>query len=231
MRECENEDLQDALPEFAAGRLAGAERARVAEHVAGCAECAAEVEMLRVARQVITQDAPPADVERIVAMLPAPPQLAQPAPEPAPEPAGRPALVLSGTGTAARAAGSHGKRAARGPGYRPVWSGWRIAAAVSVIAIGGLSVAVLRDLAGAHGDPVTVPAVVATSGAGSAGSIPEADTENIAASDPGLAVGGGLADLSEGEMEGLLKDLDGIEASPSGEPDAAAPALHGVVVQ
>jgi hypothetical protein len=32
-------------------------------------------------------------------------------------------------------------------------------------------------------------------------------------------------------MEGLLKDLDGIEASPSDEPDAAAPALHGVVVQ
>lgn len=49
MRECESEDLQDALPGYAAGRLAGAERTRVEEHVAGCAECAATVEMLRAA--------------------------------------------------------------------------------------------------------------------------------------------------------------------------------------
>lgn len=44
-------------------------------------------------------------------------------------------------------------------------------------------------------------------------------------------MGGGLSDLSDVEMEGLLKDLDGIEASPSDEPDAAAPGLHAAVVQ
>lgn len=219
MRECENEDLQDALPGYAAGRLAGTERTRVEEHVAGCAECAATVEMLRAAHQVMMQDAPRVDVSRIVAALPAPPQ-----------PAGRPVLILSPAEASDRAVPPAAKRPHRSSGYRPMWTGWRIAAAVSTIAVGGLSVTVMRDLRAAHGGPVTVAAVVATPAADH-GSPNPGDTENMASADAGLSVGGGLSDLSEGEMEGLLKELNGIEASPSDEPDAAAPALHGVVMQ
>jgi anti-sigma factor RsiW len=219
MRECENEELQDALPGFAAGRLAGAERTRVEEHVAGCAECAATVEMLRAAHQVMTQDAPHIDVSRIVAALPAPPHAV-----------GRPVLVLSTAEAGDRAVAPAGTRPPRSSGYRPMWTGWRIAAAVSTIAVGGLSVTVMRDLRAAHGGPATVPAVVAAPAADN-GSPNPGDTEYMASADAGLSVGSGLSDLSEGEMEGLLKDLDGIEASPSDEPDAAAPALHGVVVQ
>jgi Putative zinc-finger len=224
MRECEKEELQDALPGYAAGRLAGAERARVEEHVAGCADCAATVEMLRVAHQVMTQDAPPIDVSRIVATLPAPPQAV-----------GRPVLVLSTAEAGDRAVPPAAQRPRRSSGYRPMWTGWRIAAVVSTIAVGGLSVTVMRDLRAGHGGPVTVAAVVATPVAATSvagnGSPHDGDTENMASADAGLSVGGGLSDLSEGEMEGLLKDLDGIEASPSVEPDAAAPALHGAVVQ
>jgi anti-sigma factor RsiW len=221
MRECEDEDLHDALPAYAAGRLAGPERARVAEHIAGCAECAAEAEVLRVAHQVMTQDAPQADVSRIVAALPAPPRTAA-----------RPMLVRTEE-AAAQAISTRPvvKRPSRAVGYRPLWTGWRIAAAVSTIAIGGLSVAVLRDLGGARSGPVTVPAVVSAPAADDGHPNRGDDTENIASADGGLAVGGGLSDLSEREMEGLLKDLDGIEASPSGEPDAAAPGLHNAVVQ
>jgi anti-sigma factor RsiW len=227
MRECENEDLHDALPGYAAGRLAGPERARVGEHIAGCAECAAEAEMLRAAHQVMLQDTPPADVSRIVAALPAPPQAAV-----------RPMLVRThavadSDHRGARLIGTRRvvKRPSRGLGYRPLWTGWRIAAAVSTIAVGGLSVAVLRDLGGARSAPVTVPAVVSAPAAGDGLAAPGGEPENIASADPGLAVGGGLSDLSEGEMEGLLKDLDGIEASPSDEPDAAAPGLHNAVAQ
>jgi hypothetical protein len=227
MRECENEDLHDALPGYAAGRLAGPERARVAEHIAGCAECAAEAELLRMAHQVMMQDTPQADVSRIVAALPAPPAAAA-----------RPMLVRTEEASGSDRRGARPiatqpvvKRPSRAIGYRPMWTGWRIAAAVSTIAVGGLSVAVLRDLGRARSAPVTVPAVVSAPAASDGRAAPGSEPENIASADVGLAVGGGLSDLSEGEMEGLLKDLDGIEASPSDEPDAAAPGLRAAVAQ
>jgi hypothetical protein len=110
-------------------------------------------------------------------------------------------------------------------------TGWRIAAAVSAIAVGGLSVAVLRDLSAARGGPIAVPAVVASAPTEGASAAPGHDTEQIASAEPGLALGSGLSDLSDVEMEGLLKDLDGIEASPPDEPDAAAPGLHAAVLQ
>src|ERR1700735_4997133 len=150
MRECENEELQDALPRYAAGRFAGAERTRGGEHVAGCAECAPTVEMLRAAHQVMTQDAPHIDVSRIVAALPAPPQAA-----------GRPVLALSTSEAGDRTVPPGATRLHGSSGCRPMWTGWRLAAAVSTIAVGGLSVTVMRDLRAARGGPGTVPAGVA----------------------------------------------------------------------
>jgi anti-sigma factor RsiW len=222
MRECENEDLRDALPEYVAGRLAGPDRARVSEHLAGCADCAAEAELLRVAQRVMTQDVPRIDVARIVAALPAPPRTAT-----------GPALVRSDAdiAPAGRSTRPVVRRPSRATGFRPLWTGWRIAAAVSTIAVGGLSVAVLRDLGEGRRRPIAVPAVVASATTESAPASPDGDTEHIASADPGMALGGGLSDLSDVEMEGLLKDLDAIEASPSDEPDAAAPGLHSAVVQ
>jgi Putative zinc-finger len=222
MRECENEDLRDALPGYVAGRLAGPARARVAEHIAGCADCAAEAELLRVAHQVMTQDVPRVDAGRIVAALPAPPRTVT-----------GPVLVRSETGVASAGHATRPvvPRTARASGFRPMWTGWRIAAAVSTIAVGGLSVAVLRDLGTGRRGPIAVPAVVASATTENAPATPGGDTEQIASAEPGMALGGGLSDLSDVEMEGLLKDLDGIEASPSDEPDAAAPSLHAAVVQ
>ena len=222
MRECENEDLRDALPGYVAGRLAGPDRARVAEHIAGCADCAAEAELLRVAHQVMTQDVPRIDAGRIVAALPAPPRTVT-----------GPALVRSDAGIATAGRGTRPavRRPARATGFRPMWTGWRIAAAVSTIAVGGLSVAVLRNLVAAGHGPAAVSPVVASATTQSAPATPGGDTEHIASAGPGMALGGGLSDLSDVEMEGLLKDLDGIEASPSDEPDAAAPGLHSAVVQ
>ncbi len=222
MRECENEDLRDALPGYVAGRLAGPDRARVAEHIAGCADCAAEAELLRVAHQVITQDVPPVDAARIVAALPASPRAVT-----------GPVLVRSDARieSAGHPTRPLARRPARATGFRPMWTGWRIAAAVSTIAVGGLSVAVLRDLGAPRRGLLAVPAVVASATTENARATPGGDTEHIASADAGMALGGGLSDLSDVEMEGLLKDLDGIEASPSDEPDAAAPGLHSAVVQ
>ncbi|MFI5250731.1 MAG: zf-HC2 domain-containing protein [Gemmatimonadales bacterium] len=225
MRECGNEELRDALPGYVAGRLAGPDRARVAEHIAACADCAAEAELLRVAHQVMMQDAPRVDARRIVAALPAPPRGVT-----------GPVLVRSGADMAPTAPTGPTtrpvvQRPARASAFRPVRTGWRIAAAVSAIALGGLSVAVVRDLGVSRRGPITVPAVVASAATQSAPATRGGDTEPIASADPGMALGGGLSDLSDVEMEGLLRDLDGIEASPSDEPDAAAPGLHAAVVQ
>jgi|SRR5579863_190328 anti-sigma factor RsiW len=217
MRECDNEDLRDALPGYVAGRLAGPDRARVAEHVTGCADCAAEAELLRVAQQVMTRDVPRIDVGRIVAALPAPPRAV--------------ARSDAGIATAGRGARAVAQRPVRASGFRPIWTGWRIAAAVSTIAVGGLSVAVLRNLVADRHGPAALPPVVASATPQSAPATPGGDTEHIASAGTGMALGGGLSDLSDVEMEGLLKDLDGIEASPPDEPDAAAPGLHSAVVQ
>jgi hypothetical protein len=46
MRDCPNGEIRDVLPDFVHGRLMAAEAARVASHLAHCADCAAEVELL-----------------------------------------------------------------------------------------------------------------------------------------------------------------------------------------
>ncbi len=70
MSDCPNVEMREALPELLHGRLDAAHAARVREHVAVCAECAAELELLeRVQRMYAT--APAIDTAAIVRALPA----------------------------------------------------------------------------------------------------------------------------------------------------------------
>jgi anti-sigma factor RsiW len=71
MRDCLDATIKDLLPDFVAGRLAEAERARVAAHVNACASCAAEVVVLRAAERVLGAT-PAVDIARIVKALPTP---------------------------------------------------------------------------------------------------------------------------------------------------------------
>ena len=144
MSECAITDMQDLLPELAADRLQGAERARVVDHVATCAACAADVELLRLAHRVTTRGVPSIDVARIVAALPKPPAQSE----------SRPTLAASGPGASTeRTSNLRVDRVQGGviptPAHRraaPTWtSGWRIAA-VAMVAVGGLSVAVLHEM-------------------------------------------------------------------------------------
>ena len=68
MRDCPEGDLRDALPLLAHGKLAGAERARVEAHVAECATCAAELDLLRAVARAY--DVARIDSATIVAALP-----------------------------------------------------------------------------------------------------------------------------------------------------------------
>ncbi|MGQ0640655.1 MAG: hypothetical protein ACT4P6_07775 [Gemmatimonadaceae bacterium] len=71
MSDCPNVEMRDMLPELLHGRLAVAHAAQVREHVALCAECAGELELLeRVRRSYATT--PAIDTAAIVQALPSP---------------------------------------------------------------------------------------------------------------------------------------------------------------
>lgn len=169
MTDCPNAEIRDLLPEFLAGTLAAARRAEVEAHVAGCAECAAEIEVLRLVREAWAE-APAVNVGRIVAALP---------------------------------------RAKRRPAVRS----WRqshtfqIAAAVSFIALGGMSLAVARSFF------TTDPAVLVADSTGRVDTV-VANGESA----PAISFSGGVSDLADEELEALLSALESIEALPVTEP-------------
>src|SRR5688500_14953962 len=68
MNDCVNGDIRDVLPELVTGTLPAGDVARVQEHVRACADCAAEVELLRTARAAMRL-APTMDTARIAAAV------------------------------------------------------------------------------------------------------------------------------------------------------------------
>ena len=68
MRDCPNGEMRDRLPELMHNRLDGESLRVVQAHVAGCADCRAELALLEQLRAVPV--APRIDASRIVAALP-----------------------------------------------------------------------------------------------------------------------------------------------------------------
>ncbi len=81
MTDCLQNEIRDRLPEYVHGTLGSAERARVEAHLTGCAECRAEVALLRSMSAAIATHAPAVDVQRIVTAAKA----ARPVPKTRPE--------------------------------------------------------------------------------------------------------------------------------------------------
>lgn len=77
MTDCPNGLIRDQLPEYVHGVLAADAVALVDAHLAGCAECRAEVALLGNVRTALSQGAPVLDVAAIVAALPVPRQAAR----------------------------------------------------------------------------------------------------------------------------------------------------------
>lgn len=210
MYDCANVEMRELLPELAAGTVDAATRARVEEHVAGCAECASELDTLRLVRGAYAS-APAIDTRRIVGALP------KPAAAPTAPPKTAPSV----------------KR----------WVDWRIAAALTAITVGGLSVAVserLGDapppvpgdstLAAVVTDTLTVAveprtaAPVSVTDTGNGGAVrrttPSAPVARVAKAQ--LSFNGGVSDLDEASIHALLGALDEIDrapVAPSAEPD------------
>lgn len=175
MTECQSEEMRDRLPELAHGALSAAAEARVRAHAAGCAECSAELALLKTARQVLVANGPRVDVTAIVAAVTAP------------------------TLTVVR--GDSSDRAPR----RGTWMPRRyLAAAASLLVIGALALPSVRRAF--DGVPGTLPG---DSLADLASASPDAN---------GLALSGGLADLSDDDLATLLSDLEVFEATIASEP-------------
>jgi hypothetical protein len=135
------------------------------------------------------------------------------------------------------------KRAAqpvRAAPRRRVWSDWRIAAAVTVLAVGAGSFAVLRQgttqpitdstYASAPSTPSLGPPLRDTGTTLKPAAIPGAvamreSTPNpqriVASADdqPGLATSARLTDLNERELKALLSEIDQLQAVPITEPE------------
>lgn len=78
MTNCPNGLMRDLLPEYAHGVLGADDAARVAEHLAACATCRAELALIGRVQEGLALGVPRIDVAAIVAALPEP--LAKPQP-------------------------------------------------------------------------------------------------------------------------------------------------------
>jgi anti-sigma factor RsiW len=214
MFDCANVEMREMLPELAAGTVDAPTRARLEEHVAACAECASELETLRLVRAAFA-GAPAIDASRVVAALPKPPARVAP---------GREAKVIH-------------------------WLDWRIAAALTTITVGGLSVAMSQRTQPTAAEPprdsVQMVSSLAPPNAGRGGALPP----NVAAprgaqprpasaragvppspsapvaqttAKPQLSFGGGVGDLDDASLQsllGALEEIDRAPVAPSAEPD------------
>ena len=207
MFDCANVEMRELLADLAAGTLDDATRVRVERHVASCAECASELETLRLVRSAYA-GTPTVDVRRIVAALPKPVPFPQ------------------------RAHGGH-------PVKR--WIDWRLAAALTMISVGGLSLAVAhrrsmevlpRDSTAAVPSvdtPRATPAKVAVAGGAPSGS--HDTTRHVGQSGrppeksppkAQLAFAGGMDDMDDASIKallGALEEMDRAPVAPSEEPD------------
>jgi anti-sigma factor RsiW len=178
-----NLEVRERLPEWLHDTLPAGERAVVDAHLATCAECAAELEVLRVALATMrARPVPRIDTRSIVAALP----------------------------SSARA---------RTAPRRSFASQWRFAAAITVVALGGMSLAVVRQYFG-QVPTVDTLAAVPPSSIPVAPVTPQVDTP-AAVRPVGLTAGGGVSDLGDDDLETLIGALDRLEAAPHVEPDTS----------
>lgn len=196
MSECFSTEMKEQIPELAADTLDPAARARVEAHVATCAACAEELEIVRAVRAAQIP-VPFMNVSRIVRALP-------PAPVPVREevPWYRRASLQMAAALLLVAGGLISVRKA----------GNDLAASSSEIAVA--APAASQDQA-AQTQSVASPAppLVATTVAANASSAPATD----------IALVAGLDEMTNAELTALLKDVDGLAAVPVAEPEQFSP--------
>jgi anti-sigma factor RsiW len=215
MTEC-NSEIRDLLPEYLHEQLSLLDAQAAELHLTSCAECANELALLRRALAV-RPHALSVNIASIVAQLPKPGMAGQAAS--ITDPKVRP---LSSAPSAVRRS-----RDWLGRHHR-----LRLAAAITVVALGGMSVAIAR-----HGTSVFLPAASLNDSASTvaAGRVAEhsASVASIATTDNGVSddttLGalpvGELKDFSDDEIETVIQRLDQWDGSTSADPLPGVPLL------
>jgi len=197
MNDCVNAEMRDRLPDALHERLEPAVRAALMTHVEGCADCRAELELLRGVHTMLGRAAPRVDVARIVEALPR----------------RRPArsrwmdwriaaaavlIVVGGTSVTLMTR--------RGEQLRPD---------TAAIVAKTETPNVPASIAVPDRQPATPRVDSQPSRVQVAARSPEA------AADRGIEMTGGLNELTEDELRLLLQEIDDLEAVPLTEPEPA----------
>ena len=201
MSECANVEVREMLPDLLHGALQGEVRDGVERHVAECSDCEAELALLASARRsMAARPVSPVSVSAIVRALPLPDRRIEM--RAAMQPDVRPAL----------------QPAAR---RRAPSTAFRLAAAVSFISLGGVSVAVARSYFGA-GETIVADSVVSlrtdsvipVAPATGAGVVTGASGTSRT-----VSMLAGISELGDADLESLFGELETLEAAPAAEPD------------
>lgn len=203
MRDCENGQIRDQLPALVHGTLGAAEGHAVAAHVAQCNDCQAEVTLLHRLRASL--DAPHIDTARIVAILPLPSE------------------VMART--------AHVRHVRQVRQVRHVRR-WRMAAAAAIVVAAVSSLASLRQLfdgGSAAGRSASAMAARRSEGQVMPSIVPD-ESVQVALLAPALVSAspvtiGAARHLSDAHLRLLLKEMDGLKALPSADPEAPHLAL------
>lgn len=219
MNDCVMTEVRDALPDLAHGRLSELDTATMTAHVESCADCRAELALLREVRESAPL-APAMDAARIASVLP---------------PYGGAAIVKHRPAEPVR------KSAWR-------YSLLAVSAA-AVFVIGGLTFSSMKKQTDGGTSNVAASTTSLPVAAPSEGSSPIPDaTEGVVAPAPAttttsgpartipsgekqvasLSLVGGTQDLSETELETLLAELDGMDSIPAAEPQSVTLSVEDI---
>ena len=223
MTECVNAEIRDALPDYLNGTLDGARTAEVRAHLAACNECAAELELLRIVA-ASAPAAPAIDITRIANAIPTPTRYGF-------------MVHRGGAGEASRESEPTVVPIRNRPSR--IWSNraLKIAAGVAIVAAGGLSLFVGRDVLRPEsqvGETKSVPVAVAPAAPevtvpaapASGAPTPKPQPRVVAsAATAELSLTGDLQELSDEHIATLLNEMDRMDGLPSSEPDVVEPVV------
>jgi hypothetical protein len=205
MSECTNLEMRDLLPDYARGLLTGATAVLIEDHLMTCAECRAELRLVRSASAVLGA-APRVDTVRIVDAV-----------------ARSQAIRRSATASVAEAR----RRRAWSVGA-PSRRVWLAAASIAAIVTAAVIATPDRPTSGPEPAPTvaqsTAPVQPAPESSpavspGSRRSAPRIE----------LVMGGGVSDLADADLESLLQALDDVDTELDVEPAVLLPVMEGDV--
>ena len=203
MNDCVNADVRDALPDFINHRLSELDVATVREHIESCADCKAEVELIREARATALL-APKMDVNRIAGALPA----------------------YAPFRSRSITTGSRRVWALAAAAIIVAIGGWAISTrqltsdSPTVAAVTTAPPTPVETVTPA----ITSPAPATVAAAPSQKAATTAKEVDVAS----LSLVGSTEDLSDEDLETLVAALDGIDAVPSAEPGSVTTTVEDI---